>query len=326
MPLTMWRYGVEETAWFSFSYSPMRDGDGVVCGLVGICEETTASVLAAAEARAKEDRDRQVLDSASDHAVIAMDLAGRITRWNKGAQGIFGWPEQQMLGQTVHCIFTPEDMARGDVEAEMRDVLAHGGVRRERWQLRKSGERFWSSGEMTPLRDEAGKVLGFVKMLRDRTEEREAAEALRLSQAQLAAALADVRRMNDELENRVAARTAERDRLWETSPDLLLVLDFEGFFRRVNPAWSKLLGYAPDELIGQHVSKFVLPDDTDLTREAYQFAAGGGSPAIENRYRHKDGSIRWFSWVAGATNDTIYATGRHITGQKQGWQRRATDF
>jgi len=312
LPLTLWRYGSEEKAWFSFSYAPLRDEDGAICGIFCVCDETTETVRAEAEWRATEARNRQMLDSASDHAIIATDLAGRITRWTSGAHRIFGWSESQMLGQTMHGFFAPEDIVQGQVEAKMHRALTEGRAVAERWHLRKSGERFWASGEMTPLRDGAGTVLGFVTVLRDRTEERQAAEALRVSEAQLATALTNLRRMNGELEIRVAERTAERDLLWETSPDLLLVLDFQGMFRRVNPAWTMLLGYAPDKLIGHHVSEFVLPDDADKTRDAYELAAAGGSPVVVNRYRHKDGAIRWISWVANSTEDMIYATGRHI--------------
>jgi PAS domain S-box-containing protein len=125
-----------------------------------------------------------------------------------------------------------------------------------------------------------------------------------------------LRELNETLESQVAERTAERDRMWEISPDLMLVIDFDGYFRRVNPAWTALLGYAPGELVGRHVNEFVLPDDHGSTVEAYERAASGSRPAIENRYRHKDGSIRWISWVAAPAGDMTYATGRDITAEK----------
>ncbi|NEX60981.1 hybrid sensor histidine kinase/response regulator [Noviherbaspirillum galbum] len=126
-----------------------------------------------------------------------------------------------------------------------------------------------------------------------------------------------LRELNETLESQVAERTAERDRMWDISPALMLVIDFDGFLRRVNPAWTALLGYAPDELVGRHVNEFVLPGDHTLTVNAYEIAASGRLSAVENRYRHKDGSVRWISWVAAPAGDMTYATGRDITAEKE---------
>lgn len=123
--------------------------------------------------------------------------------------------------------------------------------------------------------------------------------------------------LNETLECQVAERTAERDRMWDTSPDLMLVIDFDGYFRQVNPAWTALLGYARDELIGRHVNEFVVQSDHASTIDAYENAAEGGQPRIENRYRHRDGSIRWISWVAAPAGEMTYATGRDITAEKE---------
>jgi PAS domain S-box-containing protein len=126
-----------------------------------------------------------------------------------------------------------------------------------------------------------------------------------------------LRDLNETLESQVAERTAERDRMWVTSPYLMLVIDSGGIFRRVNPAWTVLLGYAPEELIGRHVNAFVLHADQAATAEACEAAAAGGRPAIDNRYRHKDGSIRWISWVTAPAGNLTYATGRDVTAEKE---------
>ncbi|WP_244444604.1 PAS domain-containing hybrid sensor histidine kinase/response regulator [Nitratireductor basaltis] len=123
--------------------------------------------------------------------------------------------------------------------------------------------------------------------------------------------------LNENLETEVAERTAERDRMWDTSPDLMVVIDFEGYLRRVNPAWEAVLGYSESELVGRHVNEFVLEEDHRDTVDAYEFAAQGGKPKIINRYRHKDGSTRWISWVAAPTSDLTYATGRDITSERK---------
>lgn len=133
-----------------------------------------------------------------------------------------------------------------------------------------------------------------------------------------------LRELNETLESQVAERTAERDRMWDISPALMLVIDFEGYLRRVNPAWTTILGYTPAELLGHHVNEFVHPDDHGATVGAYEAVAAGGQAVIENRYRHKDGTIRWVSWVAAPAGNMTYATGRDITAEKEREAEAAT--
>jgi PAS domain S-box-containing protein len=147
--------------------------------------------------------------------------------------------------------------------------------------------------------------LAFVREVADRT--RSAVERRRAER--------ELERLNETLEAQVVERTAERDRMWDTSPDLMLVIDFDGVFRRVNPAWTKLLGYAPEELIGHHVNEFVIPNDHADTTRAYELAAAGGQPSVVNGYLHKDGSLRWISWAAAPAGDMTYATGRDVTAE-----------
>ena len=309
MKLVMERTGVPEETYFSFAYTPIRREGGAVDGFYCPCIETTRQVLNNQLTAQSEARHRQILDSASDYAIIATDRDGLVTRWNIGAERTLGWTEAEMLGQPVDRFFTPEDRAAARPAVEMELARQNGMAPDERWHQNKNGERFWAMGEMTPLKDDGGAIVGFVKVLRDRTQERLADEALRQSQAELAAA-------NARLERNVATTTAERDRLWETSPDLLLVTDFDGVIQSVNPAWTELLGYSPEELIGHAVGDFVLSEDFAATAEAVVRGRDHAITAMENRYRHKDGSTRWFSWVARPAAGEIYATGRHITDIK----------
>ena len=122
---------------------------------------------------------RQILDSAVDYAIIAMDLDGLVTSWNEGAHRILGWTESEMLGHPASTFFTMDDRREGVPQTEMQSALKLGRGNDERWHLRKDRTSFWANGEMMPLRDETGLVQGFVKVLRDRTEQRRAAEKQR---------------------------------------------------------------------------------------------------------------------------------------------------
>ncbi len=166
----------------------------------------------------------------------------------------------------------------------------------------------WFTFSYSRILGASGDIAGLFIFTNETTARVLADRALADSQAELIA-------LNATLERQVVERTAERDRMWDTSPDLMLVIDFDGIFRRVNPAWTTLLGYDEAELIGHHVNDFVVPDDHEKTVDAYEASAEGGEPQIKNRYRHKDGTVRWISWAAAPAGNLTYATGRDVTAQ-----------
>lgn len=127
--------------------------------------------------------------------------------------------------------------------------------------------------------------------------------------------------LNARLESEVESRTAERDRMWNTSPDLMVVLSPAGIYRRVNPAWSTVLGYQAANLIGVQCTDLSHPDDLIATEQALAIAQKNLLPVFENRIRHQDGSYRWIQWVSASGFDEIFATGRDITEAKEARER-----
>lgn len=132
------------------------------------------SVMIPAERQAASTNrlDQFILESITDFAVIAIDMDGHVLRWNEGASRILGWTADEMVGQHVSRFFTPEDSAIHQPEKEMQQARLFGRGMDERWHVRKSGERFWASGEMMPLKDSTGQIIGFVKVLRDETAQK----------------------------------------------------------------------------------------------------------------------------------------------------------
>ncbi|HZU51161.1 MAG TPA: PAS domain-containing protein, partial [Sphingomicrobium sp.] len=120
------------------------------------------------------------------------------------------------------------------------------------------------------------------------------------------------------LEARVEERTAERDRVWRNSRDLLAVIGADGIFRRANPAWRTILGYSASEVEGRSFLDLIWPEDASMTQEGLDRAASADDlTAFENRYRHADGTPRWISWHTAVEGDLVYAYGRDITSQKE---------
>jgi PAS domain S-box-containing protein len=128
-----------------------------------------------------------ILESATDYAIVTTDLKGVVTTWNVGAERVLGWKGAEVEGRPLSFIYTPEDLLSGVPQLEMGDALSKGRAMDERWHLRKGGSRFWASGELLLLQNE-DRPEGFVKIIRDRTAERLALEALEESRSRLALA------------------------------------------------------------------------------------------------------------------------------------------
>ncbi len=109
------------------------------------------------------------------------------------------------------------------------------------------------------------------------------------------------------------------DSFFTLSPDLFCVVDFEGYFIRVNPAWQKLLGWSQKQLLKRQFRSFIHPDDRDHTEAQYANCIMGADTALfENRYRTVNGTYRWVEWksVTSMEEQLIFAIARDITGRK----------
>lgn len=115
------------------------------------------------------------------------------------------------------------------------------------------------------------------------------------------------------------------DRFFAVSLDMLCCLDFNGHFKRLNPAWERTLGFTPAELMSRPFIEFVHPDDRERTLlQNGAVRTGGHALGFENRYLCKDGSYKWFLWNATADSDehVIYSVARDITAKKQADEER----
>ena len=169
---------------------PINHSDDLAADHLHRIGPTTRAIIAALEAenrtlREQDARARLVLDSATDYAIITMDSDGCVTSWNTGAQAIIGYTEAEILGRSGDVVFTAEDRATGRFATELRCAVEAGRASNERWHLRRDGTRFWASGLMMPLVEADGSPVGFLNILRDRTEVQVAAECRELLMAEM---------------------------------------------------------------------------------------------------------------------------------------------
>ncbi|MCJ2083506.1 PAS domain S-box protein [Methylobacterium sp. J-090] len=212
----------------------------------------------------------RILDGATDYAIVATDPDGCVTRWNAGAELIMGWHEAEMLGRPIDVVFTPEDRADGLPQEEMRLALRTGRAPGERWHVRKDGSRFWASGEAKPLTSENGEVLGFLKILRDLSGEREAGAALQASELRYRS-------------------------LVEVSPQVVWFASADGAVTYCNAYWYDYTGLPAGETGETSWMGVIHPDHRDATRAAWLSSASRGQPyEVEFPLRRADGEYRWF--------------------------------
>ena len=193
--------------WHAMHVRPYRTADDRIDGVVITFQDITERRSAERQVRQSEERLRLLIDSVLDYAIFTMASDGKIDSWNPGAERMFGYRADEILGTPLDLLFTPEDRAGGIPAQELERAARDGRAPDERYQLRKSGERFYCSGVTTRL-DPAG-GLGFAKIARDLTAQRKAAEALKEAHASLEHG---VEQRTRALQMEILERSAAQDR------------------------------------------------------------------------------------------------------------------
>ncbi|KOG03627.1 ATP-binding protein [Pseudomonas syringae] len=174
-------------------------------------------------------------------------------------------------------------------------------------------ETVWTYS-FSPVQGEAGGFAGVLLLATEMTQQVLADRQRDRSEIARALAVSQLRDLNAQLEIEVNQRTADRNRLWLLSSDIMLQCTFEGVITAVNPAWTDLLGWHESELLGSSLFELIHPDDLDRTQAgASESSTGHAYPRFDNRYRHRDGSYRWISWATQPDAHHIYAVGRDFT-------------
>lgn len=295
-------------------YVPDQRADGTVDGYNALVQDISERKLAEEEMRVASRRNEALAAEQAAilgqlaEGVIVTDPAGRITFVNDAAERLHGVARldvpPQDYSDTYHLLteegqpYPPEELPLA------RAVLRDETVTEARWRIaRPDGTEVIAVGSARPVLAPDGAKLGAVLTLRDDTARASAEKALL--------------GLNARLEAEVAERTADRDRMWRSSQDLFVVLGGDGVFRAINPAWTAVLGYDADQVVGQRFDRFVHPDDVERTFAVVARATGGLIRQFENRYRHRDGSYRWIAWTAEPHEGLIYGVGRDVTADKE---------
>src|SRR4051812_43117311 len=252
---------------------PLKDDAGPIRGFVKIFRDRTAE-LRAEEARHQAESDlRLMLESATDFAIFSLTPDGRVACWNTAAQRLFGYAEDEIIGQDVSVLFTPEDQADGLPQRDLETARERGRAEDERWHPRKDGSLFYLSGVCTPIRDEAGTLVGFTKVWRDISERH-----------RVEAQLAEARERLD------AALAAAEAGTW--------VYDIRRGIVTADANLARLFGMPPEEAArGASLEHFIArchPDDQERVRRSFDEAIGGETRwESEHRSHQANGEDPW---------------------------------
>lgn len=249
---------------------------------------------------------QSVLDGATQIAIIATDLTGRINLFNRGAERLLGYRQDEMVGKQTPMAFHLESEVaeRGARLSEERGRPISGfDVFIERARQGQHDAQEWTyvhrDGRLIPVKltvtatlDDQARINGYLGVASDLTQE----------------------------------KAAQRDlnNFFDASLELLCIVRFDGTFSRLNPAWSETLGYAEAELLAHPLLTFVYPADREIARQQLAQLMQGDKPtSFVNRFVSKSGEVRWLMWTASADQERglMWATARDVTDTRESMLR-----
>jgi PAS domain S-box-containing protein len=163
----------------------IRDEHGVLVGYAKVTRDITQRIQHEQALYDSELQFRMLVQGVRDYAIYMLDLDGRVTNWNSGAEAIKGYRAHEIVGEHFSRFYTEEDRGRGVPQEALATALRVGKFEAEAWRLRKDGTPFWAQVLIHPILNPSGTHMGFAKITRDVTEKKQAEEQLRAAQEAL---------------------------------------------------------------------------------------------------------------------------------------------
>ncbi|MGA7993271.1 MAG: PAS domain S-box protein [Bradyrhizobium sp.] len=227
-----------------------------------------------------ERRFRLLVEGVTDYAICMLDPSGIIANWNAGGRRIKGYEAAEVVGRHFEMFYPPEDREAGKPARSLQTARENGRFEAEGWRLRKDGTKFLASVVIDAIYED-GALIGFAKITRDITERADAQAALSASERQFRLLVSGV------------------------TDYALYMLDPNGIVTNWNIGGQRIKGYLPEEIIGQHFSRFYSEADQAAGRpaRALRLAREHGRYEEEGWRVRKDGTFFWASVVIDAIRD-----------------------
>ena len=250
---------------------------------------------------------KRMIEEIQDYAIIMLDDQGYIQKWNKGAQKIKLYSEEEILGKHFSLFYLPEDQQSNLPQQLLDKAKNEGRTVHEGWRVRKDGTRFWGNVTITTIRDEDSQIIGFCKVTRDLTDKKIYEDKLRLSE--------------ERYHNMIA----------EVQDYAIIMLSSEGVIENWNAGAENIKGYSSDEIVGKKFEIFYTKEDRErgLPYQLLNIAKENGRSTHEGWRVRKDGTKFWGSITITALHNkegTIIGYSkvtRDLTERKQNEDRLA---
>ena len=295
------RHDDQALRWIRRRAEFLRDATGRAVTMVGVAQDITEQKTAETQLRNSEAQFR-VLTQAMPNQVWTADADGNLDWFNPEALNYIGTSVDQMSGEQWAATLHPDDLP--PVLAAWQQAVTQGAVYETEFRVRRAdGVYRWFLSRAQPLHED-GRVSRWIGTNTDIDDHKKA-------QAELA-------RLNASLEQQVEERTRDLNDFWRLSADLMVTITIDGRLVAVNPAWSKILGWSEEELLGRNFREFLHEEsliETDV--KVGELSLGKSVENFENRYRHKDGSTRFIAWNAVPDGAYVRCVGRDTTALRE---------
>ncbi|MBV9510535.1 MAG: PAS domain S-box protein [Caulobacteraceae bacterium] len=267
--------------WAVAALQVMRDDSGAMVGFAKITRDMTEQREAQQALLESDRRFRHLVEGVVDYGIYMLDPNGVVTNWNRGAERIKGYRSDEIVGRHYGQFYTAPERNDGAPARNLARALKEGRFEGEGWRLRRDGSQFWASVVIDPIYDDDGRHIGFAKITRDISERRAAEVALTQSERQF-------RLLIDSVVDYA-----------------IYMLDPNGIVTNWNTGAQKIKGYAADEIIGHHFSRFYTPADraAGAPLRGLNTATSEGRFETEGWRMRKDGSQFWANVVIDAIRD-----------------------
>ena len=291
-----------ETRLLDFVYQPIRGADGAVTGIFVEGIDVTMARQAAVALRESEAKFRSFAEAIPNH-IWTSTPDGQLDWFNDRVYEYSGARPGTLDGAGWADIVHPEDFP--DSAQRWAEALASGKTYETEMRIRRAdGAYRWHLVRAVSIISDDDRIVRWIGANTDIEDQKRNADALR--------------RLNETLEQQVAERTADRNRIWLLSTDIMLVAKFDGSIAAVNPAATSVLGWSDLELVGRNWLDLVHPDDIDdLARAIRGGSEGSRISRFDSRILCRDGGFRWISWAAVPGESLINAVGRDVTAERE---------
>src|SRR6185295_19170343 len=182
---------------------------------------------------------QRMIREIQDYAIILLDVDGIIRSWNKGAQRIKLYSQEEILGRHFSIFYSQENLAYNLPKILLNEAKKKGRAAQEGWRVRKDGSKFWGSITITALHDDDNNVIGFSKVTRDLTDKKTAEDNLKMSEERYHKMIAEVQDY------------------------AIILLDANGVIENWNAGAEFIKGYSSDEIVGRRFDIFYTQEDRE---------------------------------------------------------------